>query len=196
MIPLNSNDNPYNLMIFSAITAIGFILKMFFSQNISKGGIDGPANASIMGYSVIIFALLGLLFIAFTLASKSSFSSSALAIITGSMPIVFLLGILIWKLLMNIKYQKRINRGNVPSDYSRLDSISTILIMFQCIVIFMFLSKQSVAASNVNNVATPITKAYTLLASQTGSLSYLFGVINVLMLTYMQVLLNQYSTDG
>lgn len=196
MIPLNSNDNPYNLMIFSAITAIGFIMKMFFSQNKSKSGIDGPANASIVGYSVIIFALLGLLFIAFTLASRNTLSSSALAIITGSMPIVFLLGILIWKLIMNIKYQKRINRGNIPTGFSKFDSITTILIMFQCVVIFMFLSKQSVAASNVNNIATPITKAYSLLASQTGSLSYLFGVINVLMLTYMQILLNQYSTDG
>ena len=114
---LNSKDTSYDINVLTGIALCGIAIKMFFYQNKSQDGIDGPANSVIWGYGVIVGALIGILYIIFALATKTVMQNNVLqfikAIFNSSFPVLFLIILLIWLIMMNITYKSRINKGQV-----------------------------------------------------------------------------------
>lgn len=194
MVFLKSNDTNYEIYILIGLALVGILVKLFLSPSSSKMGDTGPATASIWGYGITAFSLFTLFFIIFSLANniKSGVNVGILSIILSSIPILFLLVIIVSLILLNSFFLERINKGNVPKDYSNLSIISTVLITLQLFfAVIYILQKLKI------NKSPPGSEIFaTLKASQFSSISYLFGVFNILAVGGSYIILNYFSTDG
>jgi len=199
MSSLKSIDNYNDVKILTGIAVSGIIIKLFMGQSTSDSGASGPANASIWGYGIVGASLLGLWFNTFYLANKETMNKSIWQIIniiiSLSMPVVLTLGSIAWLLSLNIIYKDRINKGLVSTDYSKISGISTFLLILQLIITFNYLKdKNSVIL--IASAASPVSKITQILSSQMALLSYLFAIINYVVLTIMLITLKYMSTDG
>jgi len=193
MSSLKSSDNNYNVKILTGIAISGVLIKLFMGQIPSDSGVTGPANSSIWGYGIIGFALLGLWFNTFYLVNKETmnqpFWPTITTILALSMPVILTLGSIAWLLSLNIAYRERINKGLVANDYKQFSGISTILLIMQLIITFSFLKDK------ISQVSSP-SKIYQLLSSQMALVSYLFAIVNYVVLGVMLISLKYMSTDG
>jgi len=185
---------------FISIAIGGILLKLLGSTKTSKDGSTGPADATLWGYSVVSFSLMILLFYTFTLSSKESMKIGILdfikLILLSAFPILFLLGVIIWTILINIRFKNKINKGTLPPDYKMFDITSTILLVAQLLVIIKYIIKKS----DTNSITIPsdsiIGKANNVFGENAGAISYLFGLFNYIILGIIQVSLEYFSTDG
>lgn len=201
MSSLKSNDTSYDINILTGIAIAGIMMKVFLYQNTSETGDVGPANSSIWGYGVIFISLLGILYVTFSLASKSEMESGVVefmkAIYNSSFPVLFFMGLIIWLIAMNISYQSRINKGQVSNDYYKFGFISTFLIALQLLIILKFVrDKMSSIQSTPTTPSTPLSNVFNAFASQMASIGYAVGTINYAIAAIMQIILEYFSTDG
>jgi hypothetical protein len=199
MSSLKSNDTGYDINILTGIAFAGLAIKLFFYQNKSDDGVDGPANSVIWGYGVVLISLLGILYITFSLASKTEMQSSAFEFIktvfSSSFPVLFLMGLLIWFIIMNISYQSRINKGHVSKDYYKFGFVSTALIILQIIIILKYVrDKMGMTKAMTDNNA--MSKVFNEMSKQMAYIGYAVGSINYFIAAIMQVILEYFSTDG
>lgn len=187
MSSLKSNDTGYDINILTGIAFAGLVIKLFFYQNKSDDGVDGPANSVIWGYGLVLISLLGILYITFSLASKTEMQSSTFAFIktifSSSFPVLFLMCLLMWFIIMNVSYQSRINKGHVSKDYYTFGFVSTALIILQIIIILIY-------------VRYKMSKAFNETSNQMAYIGYAVGSINYFIAAIMQVILEYFSTDG
>jgi len=190
------NNKNYELFGLMAIIFSGIIIKIFFQQNPTKNNIEGPANATIWGYSIILFSLFGILFISFALANKISMKDNTIQLIKNlfntSLPILLLIAILSWILIINIKFKKIINSGLVASNYNQFSNISSFLIIIQILIVYKYLSY---VVDKINNIITPNNKKEQNI-SQVIYISYILSLVNFIFAGLMNILLEYYSTDG
>lgn len=193
-----SNDTIYDINILTGIALCGLIIKMAFYQNTSHDGIDGPANSVIWGYGVVMIALFGIMYISFSLASKSDIESNVFqfikAIFISSFPVLFLMGVITWIIVMNITYKTRINKGQVSKDYYNFSTISTFLIVLQIIIILYYIRNQY--STKINTGDSMIPEIFKQISTQMSSISYAVGAVNYLIVILLQVILEFFSTDG
>jgi hypothetical protein len=196
---LKSIDNYNDVKILTGVAVSGMIVKLFMGQSTSDSGDSGPANASIWGYGIVGASLLGLWFNTFYLANKETLNKSIWQIIniiiSLSMPVVLTLGSIAWLLSLNIIYKDRINKGLVSTDYSKISGISTFLLLLQLIITFNYLKDKN-SVIQIASAASPVSKINQILSSQMALLSYLFAIINYVVLTIMLITLKYMSTDG
>jgi hypothetical protein len=199
MSSLKSNDTGYEVNIWIGIACAGIAMKLLSYQNTSQTGEVGPATSSIAGYAVVLFALFGILYVTFSLASKSEMQSGPMdflkTIVKTSFPVLFLMGLIIWLIVMNATYHDRINKGQVSNDYYKFGYVSTALIIFQIIIILKFV-KDKMANVQPSNANTPLSKILNAFATQMASIGYAVGTINYAVAAIMQIILEYFSTDG
>ena len=58
----NIKETRFNLSIFSGFIFIGFVIISLFNS-ISEDGSSGPASSALWGYSIILFSLVGIVFV-------------------------------------------------------------------------------------------------------------------------------------
>lgn len=198
MSSLKSNDNYYDTKIFTGLALSGVLVKLFMGQNTSDSGDSGPANAAIWGYGIVGASLLGLWFSTFYLVNKETMNKSIwqiISIITAlSMPVILVLGSIAWLLSLNIIYKSRINKGLVSSDYSKFSGISTFLLILQLIITFSYLNDKNKSIQTTGS--STMSKIYQIMSSQIALVSYLFAIINYVVLAIMLISLKYLSTDG
>lgn len=201
MSSLKSNDTNYDINILTGIAISGIIIKVFFYQNTSEYGDVGPANSYIWGYGITLLSLIGILYVTFSLASKSAIQSGIIefmkAIYKSSFPVLFLIGIIIWLIVMNISYQSRINKGQVSNDYYKFGFISTFLIVLQLLIILKFVRDKMGISQNISsNSRNIIANIFNQLSLQMTYIGYAVGTINYVIVIIMQIILEYFSTDG
>lgn len=199
MSSLKSNDTGYDVNILTGIACAGIAIKMFFYQNTSQTGDFGPANSAIWGYGVILIALLGILYVTFSLATKSELQSGAFefikVIFKNSFPVLFLMALISWLIAMNISYYSRINKGQVSNDYYKFGFISSFLIILQVIIILKFV-RDKMGLSQTTTENNPLSNVFNQLSLQMASIGYAVGTINYAIVAIMQIILEYFSTDG
>jgi len=185
-MPISTN-NAYLVNNFMAFAIVGIIIKLFFQSNITSDGTSGPANASIWGYGVVSLSIFSIMFLSFALASNMvNLEKSLLGFIkmlfSDSLPSMITLLVLIWLITLNVTYFKRINQGKLSNDYNQFSTITTILLIIQLIVLFMFLRDQTSATPSENKTM--------------GYVVYAITFINVIYISMMNIILKFFTTDG
>ena len=141
-----------------------------------------------------------MLFVTFSLATKETLNLGSLqlfkTILTSSLPVLFIIMLVLWSIFINITYKEQINKGKVSKDYNTFGYVSIALLTIQLITIFKYLRDKTINLNSVSKNDTLLSKASELLNSQLISISYLIGVINLIVIGFMQVILDYLSTDG
>ena len=132
---LQNNQSKLNNTILIGLIFVGLIIKMFFGFRGNEN--NGPATSLVWGYSMVIFALLGLSFSITNSSNKSIVSIHK--IMVNFMPIFLLVIGLIWLISINLEYFKSINLGEVSDVYYRYSYFTTIIILFQILVVIQYI---------------------------------------------------------
>jgi len=190
-------DADYDINNMIGFSVVGVLIKLFFGSNVTEDGSSGPANASIWGYGIVALSVLSLLFITFGLAfNKGSVESiSSLNIfstlkdmLTKSMPSLFTLIVLIWIIVLNMLYFKRINQGKVADEYYTYSTLTTFIVVLQVMTLFKYLKDNLKTILDKTNATLPTDKmAYA---------TYLFTLLNFIFIGIMTIVLEFFSTDG
>jgi len=142
-----SHNNNLDLLNIVVLACAGIIIKLFFQENYSKLGNIGPASSTIWGYGLTVIALSIMLFIGIYF-SKNLFEPSSLdkspsldimALFSNITPIFLTLVVIVYIIYLNFVYFTRINTNKVTPDYHTYSFMSSILIIFQIILISKYL---------------------------------------------------------
>jgi hypothetical protein len=146
------------------------------------------------GYAFTLFGLLGLLVINILFVSKENIDTPIITliikIISNNAYIVGLIGVVSWLLTQVITHYKKIIDKKTPVEYNHILTSSTIVNVFLCIMLYMFLNdtyNKSIYKSGesiINNKQMFMTLYILLLSMQ------------YLLATFQYIILNYYSTDG
>jgi len=189
----------YDVMIFIAIAIIGALIKLFYGNQTTISGVAGPANAVIWGYGTIVFALFGILIVTFALASQNmknvgkteSMVTYIKHIIYTSLPIFLLLGVLGWLIQIYTTSYTKINKGQMAKEFSEYSSASTLLIIFQLLVLCKYVMDEITAAKFTKKKETGQLKA-----QQLQSITYVLTLLNLILAGMLMVIAEFLSTDG
>ena len=128
----NNEEIKFNLSIFSGFILIGFVIIALFSS-FSEDGSSGPASSALWGYSLILFSLVGIIFVKIKMTGDKN--GDVLSYIIGKgMPIFLLLFNILWLISLNISYFEDINKGIVSKDFYEYSMLNTILIFVQILI--------------------------------------------------------------
>lgn len=180
-------NNEYLVNNFMAFAIVGIIIKLFFQSNITEDGITGPANASIWGYGVVALSIFSIMFLSFALASnmvnlEKNLLGFVKTLFSDSLPAMITLLVIVWLITLNVTYFKRINQGKLSDEYNEFSTITTILLVIQLIVLFMFLRDQTSATPSGSKTM--------------GYVVYAMTFINVIYIGMMNIILKFFTTDG
>jgi hypothetical protein len=181
--------NGFNKTIFIMFAIVGVIIKLFFSNNYSIDGMSGPASTNIWSYGIISFAMVGLLFIGYSVKHKAAFTNAnsfeyIIDLFKFSIPGFLLLIILFWLMSLNTAYYTQINKGNISDEFNNYSFVSSFVIAIQLFVLYKFLNIQFADNDNKNK-----KNPYTLL-------SYLLTLTNIILIGIMTIILKYFTTDG
>jgi hypothetical protein len=127
---------------FIGLIFIGIIIKLLGSV-----GVDslGQATASIWGYNVILFALIGIMILKLD-TSEYIFTKQI-----KNIPIyIFVLTVLIvWVIILNIKFYKIINKKQLPTEYYTWNNWSTYILLSIIIIITFVLYSNQINKSGI-----------------------------------------------
>lgn len=186
-----------NAMLIIAI--IGMIIKIFFGNMTSQDGTYGRASSTIWGYGIVSFAILTIMFLSFSLHDKIArienkgihgIISFIKSFLTSSGPSILTVIILLWIVALNTFYFKRINKGQVASEYFQLSAGTSFLFIFQIVCLFQYLKlfiaiKTKTAEKQAEVDLTRISFAV-----------YFITSINLVVTAMMTIILQFFSTDG
>jgi hypothetical protein len=134
-------------------------------------GFSAAATSLIWGYFIIIFSIIGLVFLKVDL-NKNNLTAIKLLF----QPLLLLLLVLLWNISLNLRYFDEINKQKVPSQYFMWSWFSTILIIsIITISILGYVAKQEDKFS---------VYAYILL------------IFNLIVTAIQQVILESFTVDG
>lgn len=217
-VKLPSLNIRFNANFMLLLVVIGISIKLFFGQSISEDGLSGPANAVIWGYGGAFIGIICLIFIILAfydpatmkdLSNKSVYGvyESGKNVISEILDkgyinddkkffpiiisLVLFLVILLWTILLNVKYYKQINQGRVSLSYLNAVYMSTILLIFQVIVLFRLvysLFNYTFGKSKRDEENTTSRRMVFF--------TYLISLVNVILLGTASIDLIYFSTDG
>lgn len=149
--------------VFIGFIFVGILVKIFL-------GMAQPATATIWGYFIIAFSIIGLIFL-----STDTTKNDMEALKGFFQPLLLLVIVLIWSITLNFRYYKEINKNTVPSQYFLWSHSSTVLICGICILsIIGFIGK---------------TDQFILY-------NYILMVFNLIVVGIQQVILDSFTVDG
>jgi hypothetical protein len=184
-------------MLFLAIG--GIIVKLFLSGGITKDGSTGPASATIWGYGLTSMALIGLLLGVINLSSKETMGLGVFdtlkKLFSSSFPVISTLVVLCWIVIINMTFMERINKGKIAPDFNQFSFFSTILIIFQIMVVFKYILGKmgKTLAPKDNPMAVKIEQT---LSTELSSVTLILTLLNLIFAGMMQVVAEFFSTDG
>jgi len=191
-----------NAMLLFAI--IGMSIKIFFGNNTSQDGSFGRANSTIWGYGIVAFSILVIMFISFSLHDKiARIEKKGLigayqflkSFLTSSGPSILTVIILLWIVSLNTQFYKRINKGQVASEYFQLSAGTSFLFIFQIICVFQYLKLFVAIKTQTITDATEAAEAPANL-SRLSFAVYFITSINLIVTGMMTIMLYFFSTDG
>lgn len=110
------------------LVGFGALTHIFFMNFYSVSGGHGPASALLWGYSFMIFAL----FMKIIIGAKSKRLSEFINM--ANFQLMFLIGFMLWLVMINVKYMFKLNTGKVPSSYETYSGWTTALIFFNILL--------------------------------------------------------------
>jgi len=149
--------------LFFAFILIGFLIK------VGLGSFAG-ATALLWGYFVMIFSIIGLLFL--RVDTKSN-NMEALKLLFN--PLLLLILVLLWNISLNLRFFDEINKEQVPNQYFMWSNFSSILI-FSIVVI-------SILGYVIENGSFVIY-------------SYILLLMNLIVTGIQQIILESFTVDG
>ena len=193
----------YDIAFMIIFCIVGLFIKYFFKGSPTQDGSSGPASAAIWGYGFICLSMLVILFISFGLANKLAniedcgFLKFMKHLFFKSFAPSVLILILIWNLVLNVKYGKIINRDIVPHEYNVADTILSVMIFAQIIIILKYVYNL-IVNTKFNPSAKPCGIEYedTGLMKGLTMISVFIGLISAVLLGIMNIILAFYITDG
>ena len=182
-----------NMMVFAFV---GILIKLFFGNNTTADGSSGPASSAVWGYGIVALSVFSILFITFALATQMTAVSQyntmdfIMKLVQGSLVPFLMLLILVWLISINMTFYKRINEGNVASEYNQFSTVSTILVVVQLMVLFKYLKDAFKVEKGGQNGLGGAHK------SQMASITYVLTALNVIFIGMMNIVVAFFSTDG
>lgn len=111
----------YLIYITYALIISGYLLTFFFPQ------------ATIQGYSTVVAGLF--FYIMLRIVPLTKDVNLTLSAFTPFIPMLVILGTVVWMLAINIKYYNDIKSGNVTREYSTFNTIAFFLLMGQMMLL-------------------------------------------------------------
>ena len=182
-----------NMMVFAFV---GILIKLFFGNNTTADGSSGPASSAVWGYGIVALSIFSILFITFALATQMTAVSQyntmdfIMKLVQGSLVPFLMLLILVWLISINLTFYKRINEGNVASEYNQFSTVSTILVVVQLMVLFKYLKDAFKVEKGGQNGLGGAHK------SQMASITYVLTALNIIFAGMMNIVVAFFSTDG
>ena len=149
--------------LFFGFIFIGLLIK------IGLGFVAG-ATALLWGYFVMIFSIIGLLFL--KVDTKTN-NMEALKLLFN--PLLLLILVLLWNISLNLRFFDQINKEQVPTQYFMWSWFSTVLITTIVVI--------SILGYVIEN------ESFTIY-------NYILLVINLVVTAIQQVILESFSVDG
>ena len=188
-----SHNNNLDFMTIVVLAIMGIVIKLFFPEKFSRLGNTGPATSTIWGYGLTAIALSIMLFMGIYV-SKNIFETQGNfieMIFSNVTPIFLTLVVIVYAIVINFQYFKRINSNRVTNDYHTYSLMSSVLTILQIGLVttylFFYLTKTDKEnESNIfNNTKIELSK----------NAVYILSVINFLFLIMIHISLEFFSTD-
>lgn len=188
-----SHNNNLDFMTIVVLAIMGIVIKLFFPEKFSRLGNTGPATSTIWGYGLTAIALSIMLFMGIYV-SKNIFETQGNfieMIFSNVTPIFLTLVVIVYAIVINFQYFKRINSNRVTNDYHTYSLMSSVLTILQIGLVttylFFYLTKtDKEGESNIfNNTKIELSK----------NAVYILSVINFLFLIMIHISLEFFSTD-
>lgn len=181
---------PTDIMAILIIVAlIGITINLFLVTNPTDDGVRGPATTAVWGYGAIAMSTLGLMLTMMGDKNKTKgfpeqrlFKFSA-ELLTTSIPSLCLLAVLVAIIMLNGNYYNKINKGEVPKDYYKYSTLSTMTISAQYFLLIYYISNE------LQDDNKSFSKAISYII-------YLFTLGNIIMIGIMTAVLKYFTTDG
>ena len=178
---VNRTFEIYNLF---ALLVGGIIIKMAFSGN-------NPANSTIWGYGLSSIALFLLMILSLALANPKQLEEKFFSnFIAYAMPSFLLFILISWVVIINVTYTDKINSGILPTEFNFYSLLSSIIMILQTGVLFMFY------IDKLKTYKLGLTSIPTISSSKNSTITYLFTLVNMLLIGMMQIVLTFFATDG
>ncbi len=193
----NIKETRFNLSIFSGFILIGFVVIALFSS-LSEDGTSGPASSSLWGYSIILFSLIGIVFVKIKMIEKDENKSVLSYVIGNGLPIFLLLFNLLWLISLNVTYFDDINKGLVSKDFYEYSMLNNILIFVQILVSLEVILSKAFNYSAVDKLgdATGVKVDIEQKNTVIMIMSFIFIITNFVLSGIQQVTLDYFTTDG
>ena len=187
------NNTKLDILVFYGIICLGILLEFIIStENTDSTGNDGEAKVSMWGYGVSLIGMFCILFIKIGLIMNNDEKMMNKSIedlfknisnYLNDLSVYIILIILFsFMVLINYMFYKRINLKLYSSGYSYYNYVIKLLLGFQVILFYSFLSNDDKTKN----------KNYTLLKA----IITLLGALTFIVFIIMYIQLQYYSTDG
>jgi len=166
--------------VFMALIAVGLFIKISLSMGTTEDGSMGPANSLIWGYSIVLFSLIGIIFLNMDIGSDTWGDMKKLP-----WTMLLTLIIIMWTISINFKYFTSINKGTVPYQYYMWSRYSTILVLAMIVISIA----QYIMRTSSNTDATESSK-------QLSIFSIIIFIFNLICVCILQIILDCFTVDG
>ncbi len=190
--PFSLYEFDFNIMLLLA--CIGIFVKLMFEFGGFRSSNSTKATAAIIGYTLVVISLASLLFVQLSLAKAADMKQAGIfefirRLISGSIPPLLMLFIVIWLIYININYFDRINSGTLTNEYNNVSFISSGLVLAQLAVVFLSISKSEKPMEDDDGV-------WAALQSNITSITYLLTLANIMFIGIINIILEYFATDG
>ena len=176
-------------LLFGGLIMIGLLIKWLSSLLTGTNTPLGEATGTIWGYSIILFSLLGLVII--QLDSNNNPNTQLSNVPYG---VYFLSVIVLWIIILNIRYNKYINKKTIPPTYAFWNLWSTVFIGLITILILVQYYA-SLASSSVSSILNTTIFEKNNLKKLNIYLGFIL-FLNVLITGIQTTILTNFRVDG
>ena len=192
-------DSSLSSKVFSGLIFIGIFTKFYIGSVIkTKDGSNGPATSLIWGYSIIVFSLVSMVFLNSVSGDKEDYNNLVGIMNLFPLPIIFLIILLIWEISIAFRYEKKLNKGEIPDTYLQFSYYSTIVMTFQIVVTMLHYTMNMIVKKRSVGLLPPSTSSGDVLSflDKLSSSNFVLIFLNFILITIKQVILSNYTVDG
>ena len=173
----------FPLLIILAL--IGIVINLFLVSDTTTDGVRGPATTAVWGYGAIAMSTLGLMFTMFGMKNNMNALTHrtikfSMELLLSSLPAFLMLTVLVSIITLNAQFYRKINKGEVPQEYQRYSTLSTITISAQYFLLLYYIINET--RGTKDNII-----AY---------FNYLFALGNIIMIGILTIIVKYFTTDG
>lgn len=198
----------FDLTIMMFFSIIGLLVKHFLVKPPSTDGSTGPAQATLWGYGLVCISILITMFITFALVNRLSNIKNcglidfAKELLFKSLSPYIIVLLLLWVLVLNLKYFKIINTANqsnqtiLPQEFIIAERLTSLLILVQIALVFKYV--YDIISHAKFDPNAPL-KDCGISYPSSKSLSYIsiiIGIITAILISIMNIILAYFITDG